>query len=181
MKLAVPACSFLALALLAMPIANAENPSAKSIQAMPVKMGYFYLGKVKQSFAEAAAGTLMEERAKEMLRQDVQKGNDELQQLTKQNKPKEEIEKKRDQLQAEITLKQQTLGTLISSTSINSQNAINEAIESVAKENGLDIVVDASGIFRGADKFANQGMDITPFVIKRLNPDAVVVPPASNK
>lgn len=149
----------------------ADVTSPKTIQAQPVKLGFFYLGKIKQSYAEAAAGSLMEERAKEMLRVAVERGNTELVEMQKQNKPKEEIEKKKNQLQNEINIQQQTLGSLVLSTSINSQNAIAEAINAVAKEQGLDVVVDYSGVYKGADRFTTQGIDITSMIIKRLNPD----------
>lgn len=152
-------------------LAFADIPTTKTVQASPVKLGFFFLGKVKQSYAEAAAGTLMEERAKEMLRVAVEKGNFELADMQKQNKPKEEIENKKKQLQNEINIQQQTLGALVLSTSVNSQNAITEAINAVAKEHGLDVVVDYSGIYRGSDKFSSQGIDITSMIIKRLNPD----------
>lgn len=161
-------CSILVLS--SIQTAQADSPT-KSVQAAPVKLGFFYLGKVKQSYAEAAAGTLMEERAKELLRLAVEKGNFELAEMQKQNKPKEEVEKKKQQLQNEINIQQQTLGALVGSTSANSQNAIVEAINAVAKDHGLDVVVDVSGIYRGAEKFSTQGIDITPMVIKRLNPD----------
>ena len=150
--------------------AQADVPS-KAVQAAPVKLGFFYLGRVKQSYAEAAAGTLMEERAKDILKLAVDKGNAELNEMQKQNKPKEEVEKKRLQLQSDITLQQQTLGTLVQSANANSQNAIAEAINAISKEHGLDVVVDVSGIYRGAEKFSSQGMDITPMILKRLNPD----------
>ena len=106
-----------------------------------------------------------------MLRVAVEKGNFELADMQKQNKPKEEIENKKKQLQNEINIQQQTLGALVLSTSVNSQNAITEAINAVAKEHGLDVVVDYSGIYRGSDKFSSQGIDITSMIIKRLNPD----------
>lgn len=168
MKNYILICSILALST--MQTALADVPT-KTVQASPVKLGFFYLGKVKASYAEAAAGSLMEERAKEMLRLAVEKGNIELLEMQKQNKPKEDVEKKKVQLQNEINIQQQTLGTLVGSTSANSQNAIVEAINAVAKEHGLDVVVDATGIYRGAEKFSAQGIDITPMVIKRLNPD----------
>jgi Skp family chaperone for outer membrane proteins len=133
-------------------------------------MGYFNLTQIKASYPESAAATSLEERAKDMLRRDVDKANAEITEMTQQNKPKEEIEKRSKELQLEIASKQQALASLLSSNSQEANRAIAQAAASVAKEKGLDIVIDASGIYAGGDKFANNGEDVTEAVLRRLVP-----------
>lgn len=147
--------------------ACAEN---SKVQTVSVKIGYFNLQQVKQSYPESAAAFVLEERAKDMLKREVERGNAELADLTKANKTKEEIEKRQKELQREISIKQETLANLVGNTGAASQNSISAAVNAVARDRGLDLVVDGSGIFTGGEKFLNQGEDITPFILKRLSP-----------
>ena len=52
---------------------------------------------------------------------------------------------------------------------IANQN-IAQALNMVAKDKGLDLVVDTSTILAGGDKLVNNGVDITEEVIKKLSP-----------
>jgi Skp family chaperone for outer membrane proteins len=133
---------------------------AGSAQTVPIKMGYFNLVQIKTSFPQAAAATTLEERAKELLRKNVEDANKQLVELQKQNKPSEEIEK------------QHAMASLLSNTSADANRSIAQAVLSVAKEKGLDIIIDASGIYAGGDKFASSGEDVTEAVLKRLVPTA---------
>lgn len=140
-------------------------------QTVPVKMGYFNLNQVKASWPEAAAATSLEERAKELLRRDVEVANKELAEFQKGNKPKEEVEKKVRDLQTEIAAKQQAMFQLLSVNAGEANRTISQAVTAVAKEKGLDVVIDASGIYAGGEKFANSGEDVTDAVLKRLVPN----------
>ncbi len=164
--------SMLAAFMLAAALPLAAFAGGGAATTVPVKMGYFNLLQVKASYPEAAAASSLEERAKDMLRRDVEQANNQLQELQKQNKPKEEIEKRAKELQTEIFAKQQALSSLLSSNSAEANRAITQAVAQVAKDRGLDLVIDASGIYAGGDKFANNGEDVTDAIVKRLNPAA---------
>lgn len=148
-------------------------------QTVPVKMGYFNLLQVKAAYPEAAAANTLEERAKELLRRDVEQANSQLQEMQKQNKPKEEIEKKVRDLQTEISAKQQAMGQLLSSNTADANRAIALAVAAVAKDKGLDVVIDAAGIYAGGDKFATSGEDVTDAILKRLVPPGSSSKPAA--
>ncbi len=145
---------------------------AGSAQTVPIKMGYFNLVQIKTSFPQAAAATTLEERAKELLRKNVEDANKQLVELQKQNKPSEEIEKRKKELQIEIEAQQHAMASLLSNTSADANRSIAQAVLSVAKEKGLDIIIDASGIYAGGDKFASSGEDVAEAVLKRLVPTA---------
>ncbi len=162
-------CLLAVLSICTAPASLAAGGNAQSVQ---VKMGYFYLNQVKAGFPEAATATTLEERAKEQLRRDVEKANKELEEMQSAKKPKEEIEKKVKDLQTEISAKQQAISTLLYASSQDANRAIAQAVLSVAKEKGLDVVIDAGGIYAGGDKFSTSGEDVTDLVLKRLNPNA---------
>ena len=164
------AFSFLAAALLAVSVSNAVMAAGTPAQSVSVKMGYFNLLQVKASYPEAAAATSLEEKAKEMLRLEVEAANKELMELQKANKTKEEIEKRKTELQNQIAAKQQAMSQLLMSNSAEASRNIAAAVLSVAKEKGLDVIIDAAGIYAGGDKFANSGEDVTDAVMKRLVP-----------
>ena len=151
-------------------IIPAHAVAEKAAQPVSVKMGYFNLQTVKAAYPEAAAANSLEEKAKEMLRRDVEEANKELAEMQKVNKPKEEIDKRVKELQAVIAAKQQALAQLLSSNTQEANRAIAQAANAVAKDKGLDLVIDGAGIFAGGDKFVNNGEDVTEAMVKRLVP-----------
>jgi Skp family chaperone for outer membrane proteins len=144
--------------------------AAGTAQTVSVKMGYFNLLQVKAAFPAAAAVNALEDRAKDFLRRDLDAANSTLTDMQKQNKTKEEIEKRAKDLQLEITAKQQAYGQLLSSNSLEASRAIAQAVAAVAKDKGLDLVVDASGIYAGGEKFSSSAEDVTEAVLKKLVP-----------
>lgn len=171
---------YLSVLILASSLSSAAIAAGGSAQSVPVKMGYFNLLQVKTAFPTAAAANSLEERAKELLRRDVEQANNQLQEMQKQNKPKEEIEKRARELQNEIAAKQQALMQLLSSNTADANRAIATAVTEVAKEKGLDVVIDAAGIYAGGDKFITSGEDVTEAVLKKLTPRSAE-PAASGK
>lgn len=161
--------SLVSAALITIPSVQAASPNVTA-QPVSVKMGYFNLQTVKASYPESAAVNSLEEKAKEMLRREVEESNKELQEMQKANKPKEEVEKKVREMQAVIAAKQQALTQLLSSNSMEANRAIAQAALAVAKEKGLDVVIDGAGIYAGGEKFLTSGEDVTEAVIKRLVP-----------
>lgn len=146
--------------------------SSGNAQNVSVKMGYFNLLQVKSVYPEAAAAVVLEERAKELLRRDVEQANQQLADMQKQNKSKEELDKKAAELQTEIQAKQQAMTQLLSRNAYDANRAITTAVNAVAKERGLDLVIDGAGIYAGGEQFAQSGEDVTELVIKRLSPAA---------
>ena len=154
---------------------SAYSPALAEKAATPtsVKIGYFNLALVKASYPEAAGSETLRTNAENMLRRDVEEGNKRLQKAQEDKKPKEDIEKMARDLQIEINAKQQALIQLVQSqASIATQN-IAQAVNSVARDKSLDLVVDGAGVFAGGDKIVNNGLDITEDVVKRLQPQAL--------
>jgi Skp family chaperone for outer membrane proteins len=158
--------------------ATAMLPSlaAGSAQSTSVKFGYFNLALVKASFPEAAGSESLRVQAENQLRRDVEEGNKKLQGAQDAKKSKEEIEKMARELQVEINAKQQALIELVQRQSATATQAIAQAVAAVAKDKGLDVVVDGAAVFAGGDKIVNNGEDITSDVVKKLQPNAIQKP-----
>jgi Skp family chaperone for outer membrane proteins len=154
------------LACLAIPYSMAAN-------SMSMKVGYFNLNLAKTSFPEYAGAEGLRMQAESQLRRDVEEGNKALQKMQTENRPKEEIEKKAKEIQVEINIKQETLIKLVQERLQAAVSKMSQAVNEVAKEKGLDLVVDGSGIFAGGDKVLTNGDDITDAVIQKLSPKVI--------
>jgi Skp family chaperone for outer membrane proteins len=150
--------------------------AAGSAQPVSVKFGYFNLALVKASYPEAAGSEALRVQAENQLRADVEKGNESLKKMQDEKKPKEEIEKAAHDLQTQINAKQQALIQLVQTQSAMATQAIATAVSQVAKEKGVDVVVDGAGVFAGGERLVNNGEDITEAVIKRLTPSTGLKP-----
>lgn len=147
----------------------------KTASPQTVKIGYFNLALVKASFPEAAGSESLKNQAEGQLRRDVEAGNKALLKAQEEKKPEEEIKKMQKDMQAEINAKTQALFQLVQTQNAIANQTIHQAVNSVAKEKGLDIIVDANSVYSGGDKLVSGGEDITDSVIKKLNPAANVV------
>ncbi len=167
-----PMTSLSAIAVVAALAASGPALAQKTAQPTSVKIGYFNLALVKASYPEAAGSELLRTQAEGQLRRDVEEGNKRLQKAQEEKKPKEELEKIARDLQTEINAKQQALVQLVQTqTAIANQN-IAQAVNAVAKDKSLDLVVDGAGVYAGGDKIVNNGIDITEDVVKKLAPQA---------
>ncbi len=179
MKSKVLTSSLLAVAT----IAGAMMPAFAAGSATPtsVKFGFFNLALVKASFPEAAANEQLRVTAENLLRQSVEEGNKKLQKMQEDKKPTEEIQKAAKELQVEINAKQEALIRLVQSQSAQATQAIATAVAAIAKEKGLDVVIDGAAVFAGGDKIVTNGEDITRPVIEKLAPNALRAPAAAGK
>lgn len=153
--------------------AIAPSFAAGAAQPTSVKFGYFNLALVKASYPEAAGSEALRVRAENQLREDVERGNEALKKMQDDKKPKEEIEKAARDLQTQINAKQQALIQLVQTQSAQATQAIATAVAQVAKDKGLDVVVDGAGVFAGGEKLVNNGEDITQAIVSKLSPNAV--------
>jgi len=165
--------------LLALGGAYLPAQAQKAATPTPVKIGYFNLALVKASYPEAAGSETLRNNAEAMLRRDVEEGNKRLQKAQEDKKPKEEIEKMARDLQTEINAKQQALIQLVQTQAAVATQNIAQAVNNVARDKGLDLVVDGAGVFAGGDKIVTNGMDITDEVVKKLQPQAIRPPSAT--
>lgn len=164
---------FTALSVL-LSFAAAPAFAAASASSVSVKIGYFNLALVKASYPEAAGSESLRVQAENQLRRDVEEGNKQLQKLQEEKKPKEELEKKAQQLQTEINAKQRALIELVQTQQQLANQQIATAVATVAKEKGLDLVVDGAGVFSGGDKIVTSGEDITDAIVKKLAPPGAI-------
>lgn len=170
--------SICAALLLALGGAYLPAQAQKSASPFQVKIGYFNLALVKASYPEAAGSDTLRNNAEAMLRRDVEEGNKRLQKAQEDKKPKEEIEKMARDLQTEVNAKQQALIQLVQLQANTANQNIGQAVNNVAREKGLDLVIDGAGVFAGGDKVVTNGQDITDDVVKRLQPQAIRPPSA---
>ncbi|MBX9689065.1 MAG: OmpH family outer membrane protein [Candidatus Obscuribacterales bacterium] len=163
---------FAALSVL-LSFAAAPAFAAGAASSISIKIGYFNLALVKASYPEAAGSETLRVQAENQLRRDVEEGNKQLQKAQEDKKPKEELEKKAQQLQTEINAKQRALIELVQTQQQIANQQIASAVAQVAKEKGLDLVVDGAGVFAGGDKIVSSGEDITDAIVKKLAPAAI--------
>jgi Skp family chaperone for outer membrane proteins len=147
---------------------------AGSSQSLTVKMGYFNLNKVKTLHPASAGLDRLENTAKELLRLDAEKGNSALLQMQKDGKPKEEIEKAQRDLQLQINAKVEASTSLLMGNRATANTEIAQAVNAVAKEKGVDIIVDAGGIYAGGEKFLSNGEDLTDNILQKLVPTGIL-------
>jgi uncharacterized hydantoinase/oxoprolinase family protein len=57
----------------------------------------------------------------------------------------------------------------VQSSQAQALQAISAAVNSVAQEKGLDLVVDGGGVLSGGQKLLDNGVDITAEVVKKLD------------
>jgi Skp family chaperone for outer membrane proteins len=112
----------------------------------------------------------MRNTAEQILRNDVQRGNELLKKAQDDKKPKEEIEKLASQIQTEINAQQAALAQLVSAQTQQANQSIAQVVNAVAAKQGLDMVVDGQGVFAGGQKVIENGVDITQELVKALNP-----------
>jgi Skp family chaperone for outer membrane proteins len=144
----------------------------KAAQSMSVKIGYFNLNLVKMADPGTGNPELLKNQAEEQLKRDVADGNARVQKLKDEKKSEEEIKKLVAQLQVEINAKQQALAQLVQNSNALAQDKIRQAVASVAKDRGLDIVIDGAGVYDGGQKIVESGVDVTEDIVKKLNPNA---------
>lgn len=143
--------------------------SSAMAAAGPFKVGYLDLEKVKQGFPDAARADFAKAQAESQLRDIVAKANAELDKAAKDKKEPAELEKMKHDFQLQISGMQQAFNMSVMSQTVETNSRIAAASNAVAKEKGLDIVVDVRNVFGGADKLAGCE-DVTDAVLKRLAP-----------
>jgi Skp family chaperone for outer membrane proteins len=134
-----------------------------------VKLGYFSLGMVKANFPLAASSDLLKAQAEAQLREEFDSSNKLIQQLKSEKKPEAEIQKAVQIAQAKISAKQEALAQLVQAQANQVTLRIAQACTQVARDKGLDIIVDGQSIFAGGQKFLDSGIDVTKEVISKLN------------
>lgn len=143
-----------------------SNSQAKTVS---VKVGYFSLPLVKVSYPLATNSEIMKASAEARLRAQAKQLNEKLNQMRKENKSPEEIEKFKNNAQLTISAKQQAYAEMLASQTNQVRATIRNAVEAVAKEKGLDIVLDSQGVYSGGKTVLDNGVDITKEVVANLN------------
>jgi len=129
----------------------------KSATATTLKIGYFNLSLVRASSPDAAGSESLKNQAESQLRREVEEANKRLQKALSEKKPQEEVQKLAKDIQAEINAKQQALATLVQGATAQANAKIFQAINQVAQERNLDLVIDGAGVFAGGQKVIDNG------------------------
>jgi Skp family chaperone for outer membrane proteins len=156
----------------AITLSGASVPSfaQKSATASTYKIGYFNLALVKASYPEAAESENLRAQADAQLKREVDESNRRLDKARTDKKSADEIKKLSEQLQIEINAKQKALAELVQSTNNSATEKILATVNAVAKDRGLDIIVDGAGVFAGGVKILENGVDVTDDIVRRLSP-----------
>ncbi len=162
------------LSLLAIPfIAAVPAFAQKPASSVSVKIGYFNEALVKASFPEAAGSETLKAQAESQLRKDLDDANKVIATMQEQKKPSEEIQKAIRDAQVSINAKQQALAELVQSQNAVVRDKIVQAVNTVGKEKGLDLVINGEGLFMGGKTVLDNGTDITNDVVKKLIPQTL--------
>ena len=158
------ALSMVALA----PCANAQ----KSASQINVKVGYVNLAMIKANTPDSASSEQLTKQAEAFLKASVEESNKRLLKAQEEKKSEEDIKKLKSDLQTQINAKQQAYAELVQSSQAQSLQRISAAVNQVASDKGLDLVVDGGGVLAGGQKLLDNGIDITNDVVKKLAPNA---------
>jgi len=158
----------LSLVALAPCAANAQ----KSASQINVKVGYVNLAMIKANTPDSASSEQLTKQAEAFLKASVEESNKRLLKAQEEKKSEEDIKKLKADLQTQINAKQQAYAELVQSSQAQSLQRISAAVNSVASDKGLDLVVDGGGVLAGGQKLLDNGVDITNDVVKKLAPNA---------
>ncbi|MBP7862565.1 OmpH family outer membrane protein [bacterium] len=147
---------------------TASISPAMAQSAVSVKLGYFSLGMVRANYAEASTSEGLKAQAEAQLRQSAEEANSRIQKMREEKKPTEEIEKAIREAQTKLGAKQEALAQLVETSTSTVTAKIMQAANLVAKDKGVDIVVDGQHVFAGGQKFLDSGVDLTKEIIERL-------------
>jgi Skp family chaperone for outer membrane proteins len=142
--------------------------SQKAATSQNVKIGYFNLNIVRMSDPQVGNSEQLKIQAENQLKNDLDEGNKKVQKMKDEKKSEEEIKKTIEHLQVEITAKTQALTQLVQNNNALAQEKLRQVVTAVAKDRGLDIVVDGSGVYAGGQKIVDNGIDVTDDLVKKF-------------
>ena len=129
---------------------------------MAETIGFVDLQKVFVNYKETEKAKKGFEKKQQELRDELEKKQSMLEKAQKDNKKPEEIQKLVAEIQEELQPKQEELMQLNNQLMTSIRSDIVSATKKVAKEYGVDLVLDKQAILSG-------GFDLTDFVIEHLN------------
>lgn len=139
-----------------------------------VRVGFFNLGMVKANYAQAASAESIRAQAEAQLRKEVEESNQRIQKMVAEKKPSGEVQKAVHEAQIIIDAKQQSLAQLVETSSGEVRTRILQAVNLVARDKSIDIIVDGQGVYAGGQKFIDNGVDITADIIKKLQSGEII-------
>lgn len=157
--------AFALTVLFAQPVLAQKNATAAAL-----KIGYFNLNLVKISCPETAGSETLRLQAENQLKREVEQANKRLQKAQEEKRTPEELKKLTSDIQAEINAKQQALAQLVQTATAQASEKIFQAVNQVAQEKGLDLVIDGAGVYAGGQKVIDNGVDVTADIMKKISP-----------
>lgn len=142
----------------------------KNATAAALKVGYFNLNLVKISCPETAGSETLRLQAENQLKREVEQANKRLQKAQEEKRTPEELKKLTGDIQAEINAKQQALAQLVQTATAQASEKIFQAVNQVAQEKGLDLVIDGAGVYAGGQKVIDNGVDVTADIMRKISP-----------
>jgi Skp family chaperone for outer membrane proteins len=166
-------------------LASACLLSQSAFAGGPLKVGYLDLNKIKQLYPEAAQVETMKQQAELQLVDVVNRANKALIQAQQEKKSPQEISKLHQDMQLQVQGMQQGIKLMVDQQTQATYAKITGAASAVAKDRGLDVVVDSNTIFAGAEPLTKNGEDLTDPVLRKLlvqqpQQPSPTKPPAAN-
>lgn len=137
------------------------------------------LGAIKSRFADSVAAQQCRMNSQDTLRKAVAAGNEQLEKLESEGKPKSVIDERTKSLKAEIHAMEQVLIQLTQTQETAAQRKIADAGSEALNETNGDILVDGSGIFVGGAMVKENGIDLTAKLCLKLGADTGEKPPVN--
>lgn len=159
-----------ALGLLCCSFFAAPARADKAAVPASVKIGYFSLNQVKLGVPEAASSEVLRAQAQNQLRADVEESNKKLNKMREEKKTAEEINKIKTQMEIELAAKRHALARILQTSDALAAEKIYTAVKAVAKEKGLDLIVDLGGVFEGGQRVIENGVEVTDEILKKVQP-----------
>jgi outer membrane protein len=125
-------------------------------------IGYIDVQKVFNEFKETEKAQEKLAKEEEKFKKDFEESQKELQSAEKEGKSKDELEKIKADLEKKLEPQRKALLKLNEELTLGLQKKIVEAVTTVSKKVGLDVVVDKQVIVVG-------GTDLSDMVLKELN------------
>lgn len=146
----------------------------KNATPAALKVGYFNLNLVKISCPETAGSETLRLQAENQLKREVELANKRLQKAQEEKRSPEELKKLTSDIQAEINAKQQALAQLVQTATAQAAEKIFQAVNQVAQEKGLDLVIDGAGVYAGGQKVIDNGVDVTADIMRKISPAQII-------
>ena len=139
---------------------------------LTAKYGYFNLPLLRSRIPQLLQSEVLKVTVENQLRRQIDETNKSLLDAQKAGKSKQEIDAMTQTFQTEASASQKALVDIIQTQRALETQSIASAVSKVAKDRGLDIIVESTGTFAGNSNLASAGVNITQNLIELLSSES---------